>query len=214
MNPKFRDTDVPLDVALQQAAASMTGETITVGSLIELVGEQGLLVLCIILCIPFLFPVSIPGVSTVFGAVIILIGIGVTLNRLPWLPGVVVRREMKRDQLLPVFEKGIEFVNRLSRFVRPRLTGLTEGTLMNIINGLVLTGAGLLLIVPLGLVPFSNTLPAVAIVLMCIGLLQRDGVFVVGGYVFTILTVVYFGALALGAGAMIGLGMDALQLGG
>ncbi|MDZ4770035.1 MAG: exopolysaccharide biosynthesis protein [Chloroflexota bacterium] len=214
MTTKFSDPDVALDVALRRAADSMKAESITIGALLELVGEQGLLVICIILSIPFLFPVSIPGVSAVFGAVIILIGVGVTLDRLPWLPRQIVSRELKREQLLPVFEKGIEFVKRLERFVRPRLSGLTEGALMNRVNGIALVIAGLMLIIPLGLVPFSNTIPAIAIVLLCIGMLQRDGYAVLGGYLFIILTLVYFGGLALGLGALIGVGADALQLGG
>jgi len=214
LTTKFSDPDVALDVALRRAADSMKAESITIGALLELVGEQGLLVICIILSIPFLFPVSIPGVSAVFGAVIILIGVGVTLDRLPWLPRQIVSRELKREQLLPVFEKGIEFVKRLERFVGPRLSGLTEGALMNRVNGIALVIAGLMLIIPLGLVPFSNTIPAIAIVLLCIGMLQRDGYAVLGGYLFIILTLVYFGGLALGLGALIGVGADALQLGG
>ena len=45
-----------------------------------------MLLVCVFLTLPFLLPVSIPGVSTVFGLAIILIGVGVTLNRVPWLP--------------------------------------------------------------------------------------------------------------------------------
>ena len=46
-------------------------------------GESGLLLLCALLSLPFLFPVSIPGVSTVFGAGIVLISAAITFNRQP-----------------------------------------------------------------------------------------------------------------------------------
>ncbi len=199
MTGKFSDADVSLDEALRRAAARIQAETITLGDLLELVGEQGLLVFCIILTVPFLFPVSIPGVSTVFGAVIILIGVGVTLNRLPFLPAALTRRELQRAQLLPVIERGIEFVTRLQRFIRPRLQGVTEGAVMSRVNGIVLTVAGALLILPLSLIPFSNTIPAVAIMLLAMGMLQRDGYFVLGGYLFTVFTFIYFGLLVLAA---------------
>ena len=50
---------------------------------------------------------------------------------------------------------------------------------------------------PLGLVPFSNTLPAIAILLLATGMIQRDGLMVVGGYLFLVITVIYFAVLAL-----------------
>jgi hypothetical protein len=55
---------------------------------------------------------------------------------------------------------------------------------------------GVLLMFPLGLVPFSNTLPAFAILFLCIGMSQRDGWFVVAGYAATLATIVYFSVLA------------------
>ncbi|HLU79706.1 MAG TPA: exopolysaccharide biosynthesis protein, partial [Burkholderiaceae bacterium] len=77
-----------------------------------------------------------------------------------------------------------------------------------VINGCVLVFAGLLLMAPFGLIPFSNTAPAVGILLLTIGMIQRDGVFVMLGYLGTVLTVVYFSILLYAAwwagGALIG----------
>lgn len=199
MSTKLHDPDVSLDEALTRAAASIDKETVTLGELLELVGEQGLLLLCVILVIPFLFPVSIPGISTVFGILIILIGFGITINRVPWLPGALIRRELKREQLLPVFERGADFVNRLQRWMRPRLERLTAGARINRVHGAALMFGGVLLLMPLSIIPFSNTLPAVAILLLAVGMLQRDGIFVIVGYLFNLLTTLYFGALGMAA---------------
>jgi hypothetical protein len=49
-------------------------------------------------------------------------------------------------------------------------------------------------------VPFSNTLPALALLLYAIGFIQRDGVAVLLGHLANIGTVVYFGALLGGGG--------------
>ena len=81
--------------------------------------------------------------------------------------------------------------------MRPRLTRLTTGAVMNRVNGLALTAGGVLLLFPLSFVPFSNTLPAVAILLFALGMLQRDGYFILGGYLALLATVVYFAGLAL-----------------
>ena len=113
MDSRFHDTDVALSVALKRTIAEIRGDRITLQQLLGLIGEQGLLVFCTILTIPFLLPVSIPGVSTVFGLVIIFIGISVTLNRALWLPERILRHELTREHLVPVLEKGIHFFARL-----------------------------------------------------------------------------------------------------
>ena len=49
-------------------------------------GRDGLMLLAVFLTIPFMLPISIPGVSTVFGAAILLIGISRLFGRNLWLP--------------------------------------------------------------------------------------------------------------------------------
>ncbi|WP_411035666.1 exopolysaccharide biosynthesis protein [Shinella sp. BYT-45] len=192
----FKDTDRKTSELLEDIIRSIKGEHVTLRDLLAMMGESGLLLLCAFLSLPFLFPVSIPGVSTVFGAGIVLISAAITLNRLPWLPEKVADRRLESGKLRPVLERGVTFLRKIDRFFKPRLASLTTGAVMNRINGLVLMGAGLLLMAPLGLIPFSNTLPGVAILLLAAGISQRDGLVVLAGYVMVVLTVVYFAALA------------------
>jgi hypothetical protein len=195
MKLQFKDTDVSLGTLLSDTADAVRGKTISLRDLLEQIGEQGLLLFCIILTLPFMLPVSIPGVSTVIGAVIILVGIGVTMNRIPWLPERLMSKTFEGEQLIPALEKGVELFGKVESFLKPRMTVLSEGTMMNTINGLVLTFAAILLIFPFGLIPFSNTLPALAILFLAVGIAQRDGVFILLGYIMTIATVIYFGGL-------------------
>ena len=197
MSTQFNDTEVSLGTALSQLIENIQGEHITLRSLLSIIGEQGLLLFCIVLTLPFLLPVSIPGVSTVFGLVIILVGISLVLNRLPWIPARLLDRPISNAHLIPTLEKGVQLFQRIERWMRPRLTHLTTGTVMNRVNGLALTAGGVLLLFPLSFVPFSNTLPAVAILLFALGMLQRDGYFILGGYLALLATVVYFAGLAL-----------------
>lgn len=197
MSAQFKDTEVSLGVALRQLIDNIHGEQITLRTLLALIGEQGLLLFCVVLTLPFLLPVSIPGVSTVFGLVIILLGISLVLNRIPWLPSRLMDRPISNAHLIPTLEKGVEMFQRIERWMRPRLTRVTTGALANRLNGLAVTAGGVLLLFPLSFVPFSNTLPAVAVLLLALGMLQRDGYFIIGGYIALIATVIYFGALAL-----------------
>ena len=194
----FTDTSEKLSTTLEKLIGKLQGQTITLRELMEAIGEQGLLLICAIASLPFLIPVSIPGVSTVFGAAIILVSLAITLNRLPWLPAKILDRQMETAKLVPALQK-VAIVSKLDGFIRPRIPALTTGIIANRINGLALMTAGVLLMMPLGFIPFSNTLPGVAILLFSAGMIQRDGVTVLGGYLFLGLTAIYFAALAYAA---------------
>lgn len=192
----FDDTTKPLSDTLRDLIAGIRGETVTLRELMEAVGEQGLLLICALACLPFLIPVSIPGVSTVFGAAIILVGIAIFLNRLPWLPARILDRRMDTAKLVPALQKGAGIVSRIDGYLKPRLLGMTRGATPNRINALGITAGGVLLMFPLGLIPFSNTLPAIAILLLATGMIQRDGLVVLAGYAFLVFTVIYFVVIA------------------
>jgi hypothetical protein len=197
METQFQDTEATLGVALKRTISTIQGEKITLQQLLQLIGEQGLLFFCTVLTIPFLLPVSIPGVSTVFGLVIIFIGVSVTLNRTLWLPNRLLHHQINSAQLINVLEKGVQLFTKLERWMRVRLSYLSSGATVNRINGLALTAGGVLLLFPLSFIPFSNTLPALAILLLALGMLQRDGYFILAGYLALVATVIYFGGLAL-----------------
>jgi len=74
---------------------------------------------------------------------------------------------------------------------------------MNIINdgGLIL--GAVLLMAPFGFIPFSNTVPGVALLFLAVGLIQRDGTAVLLGHLANVASIAYFGVLIGGGGMMI-----------
>ena len=62
---------------------------------------------------------------------------------------------------------------------------------------------------PLPVIPLSNMLPGYAVLFLAVGMLQRDGLFVVFGYVMTIISAVYLGAWAVAA-ILAGQGINSL----
>lgn len=188
---------------LDQIIRRLPPERVSLAQILELIGREGLLLFCIFLTLPFMVPVSIPGVSTVFGAVILLIGVSVVFDRTPWLPERFMRKEFPAAKLRTAFEKGIGWVQRLEKISRRRWLGLTHGPVMHVINGLMVVLGAVLLMAPFGLIPFSNTLPGLAILLLAIGILQRDGVCILLGYITNVLTIIYFAVLILGGGLAI-----------
>lgn len=196
---QFHDSDRKLSATLLAISNALPPGTVSLRYLLEAIGEQGMLLLCALLTLPFMIPVSIPGVSTVFGFGILSIGVGVTINRVPWLPRWILDRPLATDSLKQAFEKSMNIVARVERLVRPRWSWLTRTAAMRFTHGLALVLAAGLLMMPFGLVPFSNTLPALAALLLALGLIERDGVFIAAGHVMNVATIVYFTTLIAGA---------------
>src|SRR5690554_1768861 len=69
-----QQNQVVLSDQLEKLIDELPDDQLTIDELIERCGEEGLLLLSALLTLVFLIPVSIPGVSTVFGAVILLVG--------------------------------------------------------------------------------------------------------------------------------------------
>ena len=173
----------------------------TLNEIIDLVGADSLMLLSIFLSLVFLVPVSIPGVSTVFGTGILLIGIARLFNRKPWLPRAIANRELSSEQLRDGFKRALAGFYRLEKISRPhRLPQLTSAGWVSLVNHLSFILAGLLLMAPFGFIPFSNTLPAFALICLAVGMLQRDGVSVLLGYLATGITIIYFTILVAAGG--------------
>ncbi len=177
---------------------------VTLAEIRDLVGQDGLLLLTVFLTLVFMVPVSIPGVSTVFGLAILLIGISRLLGRSLWLPRRIAQRALPADKLRAGLNQGSIWLHRLERVSRPhRLSWMAApGPVDTVNNGALILGA-LLLMAPFGLIPFSNTLPALALLFLAIGLLQRDGLCILFGHLANLVTIVYFCVLILGGGAAI-----------
>jgi hypothetical protein len=195
---RLQDPRTSLSETLTTTAQAITGERISLRQVLELIGEQGMLLFCVLLTIPFLLPVTIPGVSTPFGLLIIFIGIGVMLNRVPWLPARLMNQHFPTAHLKPALHKGAGLMARIDRFIRPRALVLTGSAAINRFNGLMVIIAAALLMLPLGVVPLTNTLPAWAVLLLAVGMLQRDGLFIAAGYGLVVATIVWFAVLFIG----------------
>ncbi|HKY53050.1 MAG TPA: exopolysaccharide biosynthesis protein [Anaerolineales bacterium] len=177
---------------------------VTLIEIMDIVGADSLMLLTIILSIVFLVPVSIPGVSTVFGTGILLIGITRLLNRKLWLPQRIANRKLSAVKLREGFKRALVWFRRFEKISRPRrLPSLTTGRFMTLMNDLSFILAALLLMAPFGFIPFSNTLPAIALIFLSVGMMQKDGGSILLGYLASIATIVYFGFLIAGGGLSI-----------
>ncbi len=157
-------------------------------------GLRGQLALCMVLTVPFLLPVSIPGSSVPFGLVICIIAIGAISDKTLQLPKKYADQLIGRKYLQFVLKRAIKIFSQLEKFSRPRLLVLTASIVSKIINGLIMLLVSVLLMFPLP-IPFSNTLPAYAVLFFAAGNLERDGFIMVAGYLMTLFSIIYFSLL-------------------
>ena len=102
---QFRNPEVRMSAALASAEAAVRDPSVTLRELLAMLGEQGLLVFCGVLASPFLLPVTVPGMSTVLGIPMLLIGFAVMLSRVPWLPARILNRSLPAATVRMVLAK-------------------------------------------------------------------------------------------------------------
>ncbi len=192
---QFRNPEVRLSEALATTRREIEGHQVTLRELLLLVGEQGLLVFCAILAMPFLLPVSLPFMSTALGVPMLLIGYAVTTNRVPWLPDRVLDHSLPSATVQHALERAVKTFDRFEHLVRPRMLKLTATPRVNAVHGVALVIVVVALMAPLPLIPLANTLPAIGVILLCLGMAERDGALLLFGHLVALLSVLYVGAL-------------------
>ena len=173
----------------------------TLGELEEILQGRGFGMFLLLLALPFTFPIAIPGLSVPFGIVIMFIGLRIALGRKPSLPGFILRRPIKYAVLEKIILFGLKLSTKLEKVVKPRMHFLQRWPGMMNLIGLGIASGGLLLSLPLPpLIPFSNTIPAFAVLLLTAGMIERDGLLVLIGHCVNIIAWIYFGVMFTFAG--------------
>jgi hypothetical protein len=185
--------DAPLPRQLRQLAVQVDAGGLTVGELLACLGEAGLLVLCVILATPFLLPVSIPGSSVPFGLLIALIGIGIAAGRTPWLPERLLRKPLRGRRWAKVLIGAARLTLWLEK--KDGAAG-PDAAQLHWSHGLGLTLAGLLLTLPLP-IPFSNTLPGIAVFLLSGGMLRRGRLLLAAGHAMLLISIAYLSLIGI-----------------
>jgi hypothetical protein len=167
----------PATIARTLAGALGGGETITVGALVRAGGERAFALVLILLNLPNVIfaPPVLAGIAAVPTAVF---GAQMMLGRSElWLPAAVLERSVRASALLRLLDRTGPWLDRLEAFGRPRLA-FAAGAGARRILGLFAVVAALIVLLP---VPGTNILPALALIVMAVATLRRDGVlFLIG----------------------------------
>ena len=172
-------TDLAISQQLDALAKSAPSETVTLGWVLTQLHERAfgvfLLILALPCCIPFLYGIpQVVSLPLMFVSGQILLG-----RRTPWLPEKLSARSVSKVGLQSLADRAGPWLRKLEAVSRPRLSALSRAPLDRFVGlALVLFSASIL--VPL---PGTNSVPGVAVVIVAMGLLQRDGLLILFGMI-------------------------------
>jgi hypothetical protein len=186
------DTSHGFVQVVQRLSREAGPQGLTLGDILDRLDERAFGILMLVLAIPCLIP-AVQGVPQVVAVPLLLLAGQVLIGREePWLPRPLLNRRVPKAWLDRMAGFAVKRMAWLERLSRPRLKRLACGF------GERFAAAMIVVAVICILPPITNTVPSLAIALLSVGLIQRDGVFVAAGAVLTTLWAALFAAVAVG----------------
>ncbi len=160
------------------ALASQPGERLTVREIMAVLQDRAFALLIVLLGLPNCLPMP-PPIPLVCGLLLALVAVQIVFGReAPWLPRQLMNRSMARTDVERAVGRAIPVFRRLERISRPRMTFLDTPIAMRLMGAVILVLSVGLLFAP----PFVGQIPlGLAVCLVGLGLVERDGLVVVGG---------------------------------
>ncbi|MEY4631427.1 MAG: hypothetical protein RIQ81_1547 [Pseudomonadota bacterium] len=167
---------------------------LTIGDFLAVLNTRGHAFLCLVIGFPFLTPVPLPGVSVPFGLLILIAGISMAAGVAPWIPGWLARKKIPQEIMVKALGITLKVLQKVEFLVKPRGAVFLQLPGLNRLSGLAMAFCGGLLALPLP--PGTNFPPALGIVLVALGCLERDSLLLGLGYMVTMLNAAMFGFVA------------------
>jgi hypothetical protein len=184
-----------LSAELDRLCAVCREKSPTLGQLLPGIAPRDQALLTAVLSVCFCHPIPLPGLSTLCGLIITVAGGRMALGKGPWIPQRWHGRPLPGPRLAKVFAGGAALMRRCEKVIGPRGLWLSDQPWTQRLNGGAIAFCGLLLAAPAP--PGTAMPPAVAILLLSIGTLERDLLFLAAGYAALALNIAFFGAIAL-----------------
>lgn len=185
---------------LEQLARDATTR-VALGDLVSSLGDRAFGLLMLIFALPNAVGLgTIPGLSTVFGlpqaifAVQMIVGL-----QKPWLPRFLMEKSLSAEDFRSIVSKAHPQLSRFELMLKPRLEALTS-PLAERVLGIVFLILAVIVALP---IPLGNWPPAIAMAVISIGLVERDGLFVSIGLVVGVVAIaVALAVVTVGAAAV------------
>lgn len=188
-----------LSAHLRSLAAKDHSDRISIGEIVLALDPRAQGASLLLLALPNVVPAP-PGTSALFGLPLMWVAWQLMRGGATVLPALVASRTLARQRFADGVDRVVPWLDRAGTMLQPRLCALAGPASARWVGALCLL-LSTMLALP---IPLGNMLPAAAICMLALGLMARDGLWVLAG--------VAAGTLALVLGATVGYGIARVVL--
>ena len=170
-------------------------DNIKIGTILKSIDSGGFALLNLILSLILFIPTP-PPIATICGILIIFLSFQMILGlKEVWLPNFITDKSIKRTTLAFVVGKSSIYLSKMEKFTRRRLVFM-ESDIMQRIIGLIFFILATLSLTP---IVFANSMPGISMILISFGMLNKDGLMVIFGFItgfisiFVVWIIILFG---------------------
>ena len=181
-------------------------ESISIGELEDALAERAfgalLLILALPCCIPFLY-----GVPQAMSLPLVVVAVQIILGyRKPWLPQRLKKRSFSADGFRQMVDRAAPYLKGLEVISRARFDWVTKGLTERLLGVLIMIFSTSIAI-PF---PMTNTVPGLAVAIMALGFVEKDGLLLLLGSLIGAAWIVFLITLAGGFFVLIQEGLNRL----
>lgn len=147
-------------------------EGITIGEFIDVISRRGFGMVLLLLSLPAALPIPAVGYAIPFAVVIIFVGIQILIGRNSlWLPDRIRQRQIPPKLIVLLRQKGVPFLRRVEKWLGKQKKFMVQGN-FRFTLGAIIALLGMIMAIP---IPLTNTVPALVICIIGIGISTEDG---------------------------------------
>ena len=178
-NQSGQDSSASLSSVLVNFAGNFRSERVSVRDITESLGQRSFGFILLIFALPNSLPIiGIPGVSTITGLPMLFVAVQMALGyQRVYLPRWIADSSITTADFQSLIRKVSPWLQRIERLMKPRLGFLTGNNAERWLGAFCALLA-FLLALP---IPLGNLLPALGILFIALGLIERDGACVLIG---------------------------------
>jgi len=176
-------------------------EKITVQQIVSGLGTTSFGTSLMVFSIPEVIPIPIPGMSAVVALPTGIISAQMILGSGEVrLPKALLKRSIPRKAFASAVKAIMPFLERAEKGVRPRWHWATTPLAKRLLGGLIFILAGIIALP----IPITNMPPAIAIFIIALGLVERDGKLISLGILLGLASIALIGGAFLGLFSLFG----------
>ena len=180
MGTRTQSSEQCLSEIFARALDANADGVVVLGEVLDKAGDRGYGFLLILLAIPAFIPILPPGTSGVLGALMSIVALQMLVGlKQPWFPKRWRNKVLSPKVVQAIQTRGVAMLRKIERVSHPRGRRFTRNGLILRLSALVVIALALVLSSPM---PFMNTLPALGVLLIGVGLANHDLYFLSAGW--------------------------------